>query len=57
VLTVTDDGIGGADPRGSGLQNLADRLATVGGSLSMGAGTPTGTVLVASVPSRSARTA
>jgi arginyl-tRNA synthetase len=36
---------------------LADRLAAVGGSLSVGAGTPTGTVLVASVPSRSARTA
>ena len=31
--TVVDDGRGGADPSGSGLQGLADRLATTGGRL------------------------
>jgi signal transduction histidine kinase len=34
VLTVTDSGIGGADPAGgTGLQGLADRVAVVGGTL------------------------
>ena len=50
VLTVSDDGVGGADPHGSGLQNLADRLATVGGSLAVDSSSAAGTVLVARVP-------
>jgi signal transduction histidine kinase len=33
VVEVADDGRGGADPRGSGLRGLADRLAVVGGRL------------------------
>lgn len=34
VLTVTDDGVGGADPaRGSGLSGLAERVSTVDGTL------------------------
>ena len=30
-ITVTDDGIGGADPNGRGLRGLADRVDTLGG--------------------------
>lgn len=33
VLTVTDDGAGGADARGSGLTGLAQRIRTVDGEL------------------------
>ncbi|MGH9234356.1 MAG: sensor histidine kinase, partial [Acidimicrobiales bacterium] len=33
MVTVADDGCGGADPSGSGLQGLADRLAARGGRL------------------------
>jgi signal transduction histidine kinase len=36
TLTVTDDGVGGADPaRGSGLSGLAQRVSTVDGRLSL----------------------
>jgi signal transduction histidine kinase len=36
VLTVTDDGVGGAGPaRGSGLAGLAERVSTVDGSLAV----------------------
>ncbi|MEO3793117.1 histidine kinase [Nonomuraea sp. B10E15] len=44
VVEVRDDGVGGADPaRGTGLSGLADRLAVVGGRLSVSspAGGPT----------------
>lgn len=43
VVTVTDDGVGGADPTGSGLRGLADRVEALGGSLTMSspAGGPT----------------
>jgi signal transduction histidine kinase len=34
-VSVRDDGIGGADPRGQGLSGLADRLAGVDGRLSV----------------------
>jgi signal transduction histidine kinase len=33
LLTVTDDGVGGADPGGSGLAGLAQRIRTVDGRL------------------------
>ncbi len=43
VLLIDDDGAGGADPMGSGLRGLADRLAALGGRLRvdspLGAGT------------------
>jgi signal transduction histidine kinase len=33
VVTIADDGIGGADPgRGSGLRGLVDRVEAVGGT-------------------------
>ncbi|GAA4545297.1 sensor histidine kinase [Amycolatopsis samaneae] len=36
ALTISDDGVGGADPTaGSGLQGLADRVAVVGGRLTL----------------------
>jgi len=50
VLTVTDDGVGGADPGGTGLDSLLDRLATVGGSLTIDSRAGRGTRLVARVP-------
>jgi signal transduction histidine kinase len=47
VTDVTDDGIGGADPSGSGLHGLADRVAALGGRMHVlsPAGGPT-TVMV-----------
>ena len=37
VVAVADDGAGGADPLGSGLQGLADRVAALGGRLAVSA--------------------
>jgi signal transduction histidine kinase len=55
--TVTDDGRGGADPAGSGLQGLADRLATIGGRLSVESRPGEGTTVIAVVERRSGSTA
>ncbi|MGN9907757.1 sensor histidine kinase [Phytohabitans sp. LJ34] len=49
VLDVGDDGCGAADPRGSGLQGLADRLAAVGGRLAVTSPPGGGTVVTATV--------
>ncbi|RZU76884.1 histidine kinase/DNA gyrase B/HSP90-like ATPase [Micromonospora kangleipakensis] len=49
VLEVGDDGRGGADPHGSGLQGLADRLAAHGGRLSVVSPAGGGTVVTATV--------
>jgi signal transduction histidine kinase len=49
VLEVGDDGCGTADPRGSGLQGLADRLATLGGRLTVTSPPGGGTVVTATV--------
>jgi signal transduction histidine kinase len=49
VLVVGDDGCGAADPRGSGLQGLADRLAAVGGWLTVTSPPGGGTVVTATV--------
>ena len=35
VAEVADDGIGGADPRGSGIQGLKDRIEALGGTLTL----------------------
>jgi signal transduction histidine kinase len=48
--TVTDDGRGGADSSGSGLQGLADRLATIGGQLHIDSSPGAGTTVVATIP-------
>ncbi|MGY0234235.1 GAF domain-containing protein [Longispora urticae] len=44
TLTVTDNGVGGAEPRG-GLVNLAERAGTCGGGFEVAAAAPTGTRL------------
>jgi len=50
VVAVTDDGHGGADPTGSGLRGLADRVESLGGSMRVGAGPGGGTRLEARLP-------
>jgi signal transduction histidine kinase len=51
VLTVSDDGAGGADPRnGTGLLGLADRLEAIGGTLEITSDPGAGTTLRAFVP-------
>jgi signal transduction histidine kinase len=49
-VTVTDQGVGGADPRGGGLQGLADRVSALGGTLSVAANDPRGTRVEAALP-------
>ncbi|PWU25588.1 MAG: hypothetical protein C5B48_00550 [Candidatus Rokuibacteriota bacterium] len=49
-LLVEDDGRGGADTSGSGLAGLRDRVAALGGSLSVEAAPAGGTRLMASLP-------
>ena len=49
-VSVVDAGVGGADARGTGLQGLADRVAALGGSLSVQANRPSGTRVEASLP-------
>jgi signal transduction histidine kinase len=50
VETIADDGVGGADASGSGLQGLADRLAARGGRLRVDSPPGAGTTLTAWVP-------
>jgi PAS domain S-box-containing protein len=51
VLTVRDDGVGGADPsRGSGLIGLRDRVEALGGALVVHSEPGAGTALSAQVP-------
>ena len=49
-VQVADDGRGGADPAGSGLRGLADRVAAVGGELSVHSPRGGGTRVIATVP-------
>ncbi|WP_432889830.1 sensor histidine kinase [Kribbella sp. CA-245084] len=50
VATVVDDGVGGADARGSGLRGLADRVEALDGQFSVGNRPGGGTLVVARVP-------
>jgi signal transduction histidine kinase len=50
VAEVADDGVGGADPNGSGLQGLADRVEAVGGRLAVSSSPGAGTALRAEIP-------
>lgn len=51
LVTVRDDGVGGADPfAGSGLRGLSDRIGAVGGHLTVTSPAGAGTVLVADLP-------
>lgn len=49
-IEVTDDGDGGVDPTGSGLRGLADRVAALGGTLTVSDADGGGTVVSASIP-------
>jgi signal transduction histidine kinase/uncharacterized protein YhfF len=51
VVTVADDGAGGADPEaGSGLRGLRDRVAALGGRLDVDSPAGAGTRLTATIP-------
>lgn len=52
-VSVSDAGVGGADGKGRGLQGLADRVAALGGSLSVTDAKPHGTRVEASFPCES----
>ena len=49
-VTIRDDGVGGADPRGQGLSGLADRVAGVDGRLSVDSPAGSGTVIEVMLP-------
>jgi signal transduction histidine kinase len=50
-LRVRDDGIGGADPgRGSGLIGLKDRVAALGGTITISGARGEGTTIAATIP-------
>jgi signal transduction histidine kinase len=50
-LSITDDGVGGADPaRGSGLIGLRDRVDTLGGTMEISSPAGNGTALRATIP-------
>ena len=50
LVEVRDDGAGGADPAGSGLRGLADRVAALDGDLEIDGATGRGTVVKADIP-------
>jgi signal transduction histidine kinase len=51
LLSVRDDGVGGADPQGgSGLVGLRDRVEALGGKIRIESPPGVGTVLVAEIP-------
>ncbi|BCB89464.1 two-component sensor histidine kinase [Phytohabitans suffuscus] len=57
-IEISDDGVGGADPKGgSGLVGLQDRLAAVGGALSVRSTHGDGTRVSATIPSQAGRPA
>jgi signal transduction histidine kinase len=50
-VVIADDGVGGADPAGgTGLRGLADRVAAIGGSLSIVSPIGGGTRVIAEIP-------
>jgi signal transduction histidine kinase len=51
LLSISDDGIGGADPRrGSGLVGLRDRVEAIGGTVSMQSPPHVGTYVAVEIP-------
>jgi signal transduction histidine kinase len=50
MIRVSDDGVGGADPRGSGLRGLADRVEALGGRLWLTSASGGGTTVEAVFP-------
>jgi signal transduction histidine kinase len=53
VVEIGDDGVGGADPNGSGLRGLADRVAALDGRLRVHSPTGEGTCVTAELPCKS----
>jgi signal transduction histidine kinase len=53
LVVVVDEGVGGADPAGHGIQGLADRVAALGGTLSVTEWQPNGTMVEAVLPCES----
>jgi signal transduction histidine kinase len=49
-VAVRDDGAGGADPQGRGLEGLRDRVEAIGGTLEVVDGPEGGTVVTARLP-------
>jgi signal transduction histidine kinase len=52
AVEVRDDGVGGAQPEGSGLMGLADRLAALDGRLRVESPVDHGTLVAAAIPLR-----
>jgi PAS domain S-box-containing protein len=51
AITISDDGVGGADPaRGSGLRGLVDRVEALGGTLQVTSPVAEGTIVHAELP-------
>jgi signal transduction histidine kinase len=50
IVEVADDGAGGANPQGRGLLGLADRVETLGGTLTVASASGRGTRLTAVMP-------
>jgi signal transduction histidine kinase len=50
IVEVADDGTGGADPQGPGIRGLADRVETLGGTLTVASAPGQGTRLTAVIP-------
>jgi signal transduction histidine kinase len=50
TVEVADDGAGGADPGGRGIRGLADRVETLGGTLTVASAPGRGTRLTAVIP-------
>ena len=53
MVEIGDDGVGGADPNGSGLRGLADRVAALDGRLQVHSPAGQGTRITAELPCRS----
>lgn len=49
-VDISDDGVGGARPQGSGLRGLADRVGAVGGRMTIDSPSGGGTRITASLP-------
>jgi signal transduction histidine kinase len=49
-VDVSDDGLGGARPEGSGLRGLADRVAALGGGMRIDSPSGRGTRIIATLP-------
>jgi signal transduction histidine kinase len=49
-LSVSDDGVGGADPEGAGMRGLADRVEALGGRLQVESPPGGGTRVLAEIP-------